>query len=102
MIGSMWNFKKEANLQQKSDDLSSHTATGGILRICSSKCKNTSSRQECLEKCFRESPFYSLELSELHSQISEKLADSAKNLYDESEKLLLIAEEIHNQDLMYL
>lgn len=35
-------------------------------------------------------------------QVSEKLADSAKNLYDESKKLLLIEEEIHNQDLMYL
>ncbi|MCA7010669.1 hypothetical protein [Wolbachia endosymbiont of Tribolium confusum] len=94
--------KKETDLQQKSDDLSGYSGVRDALRICSSKCKNTSSMRECLEQCFRESPFYSLELSEHHLQTIEKLADSAKNLYDESEKLLLIADEIHNQDLMYL
>ncbi len=55
------------------------------------------SKAICKNKCNRE-----YQSPEHHSQISEKLAASAKNLYDESEKLLLIAEEMHSQDLMYL
>ncbi|UVW83462.1 hypothetical protein [Wolbachia endosymbiont of Aedes albopictus] len=100
MFGSLLSMKKGVDSQQKSDDLSNYTTMGGILRIRSSKCENTSSLRECLEQCFKESQFYNLELSKPHSQISERLADSAKSLFDESEKLLLIAEEMHNQDPM--
>lgn len=51
--------------------------------------------QECLDKC------YEKYVSKLYPQISEKLLASENNLYDESEKLLLIANEIHNQDAMF-
>ncbi|CAQ54808.1 MULTISPECIES: hypothetical protein [Wolbachia] len=65
---------------------------------CNQKChsyKTKRTDQECLDKC------YEKYVSKLYPQISEKLLASENNLYDESEKLLLIANEIHNQDAMF-
>ncbi|MBR9983163.1 MAG: hypothetical protein KFE24_01410 [Wolbachia endosymbiont of Homalodisca vitripennis] len=65
---------------------------------CRQKChsyKTKRTDQECLDKC------YEKYVSKLYPQISEKLLASENNLYDESEKLLLIANEIHNQDAMF-
>ncbi|MCA7010215.1 hypothetical protein [Wolbachia endosymbiont of Tribolium confusum] len=50
---------------------------------------------DCLNKCLEKY------VSKLYPQISEKLLASENNLYDESEKLLIIADGIHNQDPMY-
>lgn len=71
---------------------------------CHRKCEKIYSKYDPLGRsiCKAECNGMYGRASQPNSQISEKLADSAKNLYDESEKLLLIAEEIHNQDLMYL
>ncbi|WP_264730357.1 MULTISPECIES: hypothetical protein [unclassified Wolbachia] len=102
--GNLQGFNSEekgVDLQQKLDDFSSYSVIRDIMRICSNKCQNSSSLQECLQQCLQVLSFYSLELSEPRSQISEKLAASTKSLYDESEKLLLIVDEIHNQDPMY-
>ncbi|WP_419215020.1 hypothetical protein [Wolbachia endosymbiont of Rhagoletis cingulata] len=72
--------------------------------MCGVQChdKHRGNQQQinqCYNECIQR---HSSEVFKPHSQISEKLAASAKNLYDENEKLLLIAEEMHSQDLMYL
>ncbi|WP_265031076.1 MULTISPECIES: hypothetical protein [unclassified Wolbachia] len=69
---------------------------------CYIQCYNyrdgyTDQYYRCVDECIQR---HSSEVFKPHSQVSEKLAASAKSLYDESEKLLLIAEEIYNQDPM--
>ncbi|MFV0949369.1 MULTISPECIES: hypothetical protein [unclassified Wolbachia] len=75
--GNLQGFNSEekgVDLQQKLDDFSSYSVIRDIMRICSNKCQNSSSLQECLQQCLQVLSFYSLELSEPRSQISEKLA----------------------------
>lgn len=76
--------------------------------MCSVTCHddyigNQQQINQCYDECIQR---HSSEVFKPDSQkaakISEKLLVSADNLYDESTKLLLIAEEMHSQDFMYL
>lgn len=72
-----------------------------VLKLCKLKCGSYAQEQtdpEFLDECRKEciSKFYPQKPT-----LGEKLAASENNLYDESEKLLLIVDEIHNQDPMY-